>query len=360
MTAMKKVILYLLPLILLSVFSLPVLAQKVGSTSMQFLKVMPCARATAMGEAYSVLATGAEAVFWNPAGIADLQNRSTRTTEASISYVRWIFDTQQGALGIATSLGGWGSVGVQIQYIDFGSIDEAVWSSPYKDDIQYPGLTGRTFRPFAYMVGVTYAYQLTDKFSTGLTAKFAHESLYNGSVVATYTSQGDAVNVNTWADGIMFDFGLQYNTGYRSIRLAASVQNFGPNVTYTKKADASPVDYEPETNAIPLALRVGIAADIAGPNPLLLESTEHRFSAAFDLFQPNDYEQQAHMGVEYEFAGIVAFRGGYKFNYDADGITAGVGVKQNFAGAQLSVDYSYGALEFQLGNVHRISIGAGF
>jgi hypothetical protein len=47
-------------------------AQKVGSTSMQFLKVMPSARATALGEAYSVWATGAEAVFWNPAGLARL------------------------------------------------------------------------------------------------------------------------------------------------------------------------------------------------------------------------------------------------------------------------------------------------
>ncbi len=31
-------------------------AQKVGSTAMQFLHVMPVARATAMGDAYSVLA----------------------------------------------------------------------------------------------------------------------------------------------------------------------------------------------------------------------------------------------------------------------------------------------------------------
>jgi hypothetical protein len=344
MTAMKKVILYLLPLFVLSVFSVPAYAQKVGSTSMQFLKVMPCARATAMGEAYSVLATGAEAVFWNPAGVARVQN-----TEASLTYVRWIFDTQQGALSVASSLGEWGAVGLQLQYVDFGSIDEAVWASPYKDDTEYPGLTGRTFRPFAYMIGVTYAYQMTDKFSTGLTAKFAHESLYNGSTVSTYNSQGELVDANTWANGLMFDFGLQYNTGYRSIMLAASVQNFGPNVTYASEA-----------NAIPLALRVGVAADIIGSNPLLLQSDNQRLGLAFDLFQPNDYAQQAHMGLEYEFAGIVALRGGYKFNYDADGLTAGLGVKQMLAGARLSVDYSYSALDYNLGSVHRISIGAGF
>lgn len=346
---MKKVILMFMPLLVLGVFPVGAFSQKVGSTSMQFLKVMPCARATAMGEAYSVLASGAEAVFWNPAGVARLQNSETHGIEASLTYVRWIFDTKQGALSVASSLGNWGAVGLQVQYVDFGSIDETIWTSPYKDDIEYPGLTGRTFKPFAYMIGFTYAYQLTDKFATGLTAKFAHESLYNGSMVTAYTSQGDMMDAKTWADGLMFDFGLQYNTGYKSIVLAASVQNFGPNVTYAS-----------ETNAIPLALRVGIAADLVGANPLLIASENSRLGIAWDLFQPNDYEQQAHMGLEYEYAGIVALRGGYKFNYDADGLTAGIGVRQTLSGTRLSVDYSYSALDYSLGSVHRISIGAGF
>jgi len=34
---------------------------------------MPCARATAMGDAYSVIASGADAVFWNPAGLASIE-----------------------------------------------------------------------------------------------------------------------------------------------------------------------------------------------------------------------------------------------------------------------------------------------
>jgi len=341
---MKNLILCLVPLFVLILASPDAPAQKVGSTSMQFLKVMPCARATAMGDAYAVLASGAEAVFWNPAGLARVQN-----TEASLSYVRWIFDTQQGALSIATSLGDYGSVGVQLQYVDFGEIQEALWSSPFKDDIEYPGLTGNTFRPFAYLVGISYAYQLTDKFSTGFTAKYAHESLYNGSTVSAMTSQGNAVEANTWANTVMFDFGIWYNTGYHTVRIGASVQNFGPNVTYA--TEASP---------IPLGLRVGIAADVMGPDALLMSDENNRVGIAFELFQPNDYTQQAHIGMEYEFSGIAALRAGYKFNYDADGFTAGAGVHQDFGGTRLSVDYSYGAMAYNLGNVHRISIGAGF
>ena len=341
---MKKVPVYLMLLLASNFFTSVAFSQKVGSTSMQFLKVMPCARATAMGDAYSVLASGAEAVFWNPASVARTQN-----SELSMTYLKWIFDTQQGAIAFATSLGSYGAIGLQAQYVDYGEIDEAVWNSPFKDNLESPGLTGRTFRPYAYLIGLTYAHQLTDKFMTGVSVKFAHESLYNGSTVAIVTSQGNTIDAKTWANGLNFDFGIWYNTGFRSIRLAASVQNFGANV-----------EYAVESNPLPLALRVGVAANVIGTDALLLSSENNRLGVAFDLFQPNDYAQQAHVGMEYEFNDMVALRMGYKFNYDADGFTAGVGVHQPVGDMNISVDYSYGSLNYNLGSAHRISVGAGF
>jgi hypothetical protein len=341
---MKKITTYLLPFIAILLFSQSAWSQKVGSTSMQFLKVMPCARATAMGDAYSVLASGAEAVFWNPAGVANIEKH-----EISMTYLKWIFDTKQGALSFAMPVASIGAVGVQLQYVDFGEIPEALWQSPYKDDIGYPGLTGNTFHPFTYLIGLSYASQITDKFSTGLSVKYARESLYNGAAVVAVSSSGDTSTVNTWGNGLIFDFGLNYNTGFRTIRIAASMQNFGANVRYA--SEASPV---------PMALRVGIAADLIGNNALLVQSEDSRLGVAFDLFQPNDYAQQAHLGMEYVYAGSVALRAGYKFNYDADGFTAGVGFQQTVAQVKMSFDYSYGALNYNLGNVHRISLGVGF
>jgi hypothetical protein len=341
---MKKFRLFLWPLFAITLFSSAVYSQKVGSTSMQFLKVMPVARATAMGDAYSVLASGADAVFWNPAGVAHTDN-----SELSLTYLKWIFDTQQGALSFATTLGKFGSIGFQLQYVDYGEIPESKWSSPYKDNLDDPGLTGLTFRPFTYLIGATYAAQITDKFATGLTVKYAHESLYNGAAVQTFTSKGDTVTVNTWADGLLFDFGLQYNTGFKTVRIAASVQNFGANVKYAS-----------EGNAIPLGLRVGIAADLLGQNSLLQQSESNRITMAFDLFQPNDYAQQAHVGVEYEFEQTFSLRAGYKINYDADGFTAGAGFQHQSGPAKFAFDYSFGALNYSLGNVHRISLGVKF
>ncbi|MBI5474658.1 MAG: PorV/PorQ family protein [Ignavibacteriae bacterium] len=341
---MKKLLFSILPFFAVSVLATTAFSQKVGSTSMQFLKVMPCARATAMGEAYSVLASGAEAVFWNPAGLALIDN-----SEVSMTYLNWIFDTQQGALSFATSFESFGNIGVQVQYVDFGEIEEAKWTAPYNQSTEYPGLTGNTFRPFTYLVGVSYANRLTDKFTVGLTAKYAHESLYNGSMAETFDSRKNPVTVKTWANGLMFDFGIGYNTGFRSIRIGAAVQNFGADVKYAGEA-----------NPLPLSLRVGIATDVMGHDALFFESEESRLSLAFDLFQPNDYAQQAHMGMEYEFSNLVALRVGYKANYDADGIVAGIGLKHRLTDMKLSVDYSYGSLDYNLGSVHRITIGAGF
>ncbi len=341
---MKNYKLLFIPILAILFFFSSALSQKVGSTSMQFLKVMPCARATAMGDAYSVIASGADAVFWNPAGLASIEGR-----QISMTYIQWILDTKQGAFAFAMPLGSIGAVGLQLQYIDFGDIPEAIWGAPYSSDPNYPGLTGNTFRPYSYLAGLTYAKQITDKFSTGLSVKYAYESLYNGQSVVAVTKTNDTTTVNTWANGLLFDFGLHYNTGFRSVEIAAAVQNFGANIQFA--VDANPA---------PLALRVGIAANIIGKNALLMIDDASRLGIAFDLFQPNDFTQQYHLGLEYEYSQMIALRAGYKINYDADGFTAGVGVHQSFGKMSLTFDYSYGSMNYNLGNVQRISVGVGF
>jgi hypothetical protein len=282
---------------------------------MQFLKVMPSARATALGEAYSVWSTGAEAVFWNPAGLATLNN-----IELSSTYTDWLFDAQQGALSCGFEIQGFGVIGIQVQYVDFGEFEEATNERPYISDPENPGLTGRTFRPFSYLAGVSYA---------------------------RYLRQGVFDEVETWANGLLFDFGIRYDTGYRSVQIGSSIQNFGADVKYAQ-----------ESNPVPLLFRFGIGADLIGPEGLLYPGSEgNRLSVAYDIFHPNDYAQQMHVGVEYELGGVLALRGGYKFNYDYDGLTLGAGIKHALEGVRLAVDYSYGDMGTYLGHIQRISLG---
>jgi hypothetical protein len=180
-----------------------------------------------------------------------------------------------------------------------------------------------------------------------LSVKYAHESLFNGQTALALVSQNKYEEVSTWANALLFDFGMRYNTGYKSIQIGASAQNFGADVVYAKEASAAP-----------LLFRFGIAADLVGTNALLSSQTDNRLSVAYDLFQPNDYNQQAHLGVEYEYARTFALRGGYKFNYDSEGYTLGAGIKHTIGTVKVTFDYSYGSMGTYLEHVQRISLGA--
>jgi hypothetical protein len=324
-------------------------AQKVGTTSLQFLKVMPAARATAMGDAFGTLASGADAVFWNPAGIAE-----SKGIEISATFTKWLFDSRQQAAAVLVPLEEWGTIAFQLQYVDYGTIevtrvDQLQFVGSGADVHYNPGLTGETFSPSTYLIGVTFAKQLTDKFSTGASVKLVNESLWGSSSATVIGSNGVPEKVNTFARLVLFDFGMHYNTGYRTIRVGVSVQNFGSQVKFAK-----------ESYPAPLAFRIGTAADILGVNALLGESGESRLTAAYDLFQPNDYAQQMNVGLEFAFTDVFFLRAGYKINYDNDNLTFGGGVRYPIAEVPLTIDYSYGNMGEYLPSVHRISLGVQF
>ena len=324
--------------VLLGLASGPALAQKVGTTSFQFLKVMPTARATGMGDAYSTLAGGAEALFWNPAGLA-----KAGTHEISATHIPYLVDTRISSVGYATSLGGFGQVGVQVQAVDYGEIAETRTENlGFNADGSYnPGLTGATFGPSAFAVGLSYARALTDRFSTGITAKYVHESLYGGDYAGASGTYGTSAGV------ALFDVGIQYETGFRSLQLGMSVQNFGPEVAFVEEGFAAP-----------LTFRLGAAGDLVGPAGMVRQDGQNRLTVAYDLVQPNDYDQQMQFGLEYTFADVVSLRTGYKLNYDVEAFTFGAGVKADLAPVRLGVDYSYGGMGEYLGGVHRVTVGA--
>jgi hypothetical protein len=352
MKTMKKIFLSLAAISMVTAGALA--QQKAGTTSMQFLSVMPCARATALGDAYSVAATGAEALFWNPAGLAWAENQ-----QVSLTYIAWIFDSKLYDLGYAMPLGNFGNIGLQVQYVDYGNFEEAITTGTmYYPGQSLPYLTGRTWKPYSYLAGLTYATKLTDRFSFGISAKYAYESLYDqtGSVVQTDANGGvtNAYSVETNRGVFLFDAGFRYNTGFKTIQIAACTQNFGPDVKYTS-------DNQVTQYPAPLTFRIGIAGDLIGKNALLMEDANNRLGVMFDLFLENDATQQEHIGIEYELANTLSIRAGYKVNYATQGFTAGAGVHQAIGGLKLSFDYGFGAMDALIsaytGNVHRISLG---
>lgn len=308
--------------------------QKVGTTAMQFLKVPPTARAVGMGAAYSALAGGASAQFWNPAGLTQVGGH-----EISVDRVEWLLDTSHNAIAYAGAFGKLGYFGVHLYTTNVGTIQETrvdnLGFEPTADGGRQfnPGLTGNTFSPGSYLIGISYARQFTDRFSAGLTGKYAYEDLYLESTGVP-----------------LFDFGMTYNTGYKSLRLAASVLNFGP-----------PVKYSDESYPAPQLFRIGVAVDILGADGFYGQQTPNsRLTVAYDLIQPNDYDQQSSAGLEYAFLDRFALRGGYQFNFDTESFSLGAGIRQPLGSLVLSIDYAYSDTGEFFQAIHRFSLSVGF
>lgn len=296
---------------------------KVGTTSFQFLKVVPNARSAAMGGVSSAVINSSEAVFFNPAALTKTSN-----LDFALSYVDWFLDVSITSFSLAYRISGIGTFGVQALATNIGDIEETSVEFLGLDEvtkIYNPGITGNVISPSSQVFGLSFARDLTNKFSFGATIKYARENL----VVKT-------------AAQLIYDFGVLYNTGYKSLKLGAMLNHFGPEVKFFD-----------ESYPLPQTFSIGISGNLVGPDDgLLFNNNNHRFFVAYDLLQTRDHSQQQHFGIEYLLKNILAIRGGYKFNYDEEAWTFGFGV---YVGKN-HLDYAYNDFGKYLNSVHRFTV----
>ncbi len=299
---------------------------KVGTTSFQFLKVTPDARSTALGEAYSSVVNTSEAVFWNPAALTRVDN-----IDVASSYVDWLLDISHLSIAAAYSLDNIGTIGIQAILTDIGEIEETRVDHLFRleDQGSYnPGLTGNIVQPGSIVLGLSFARRLTDKFSFGLTVKYAREDLVVQS-----------------ASSVIFDGGVLFDTGFKSLTLSAVLRHFGPKITYFSKS-----------YPLPQTFTLGLSGYLIAPeSSFIMDSEANKLLISYDLSQPRDYSQQHHVGMEYAFRDLLFLRAGYKLNFDEEGLTYGFGI----AYTGIRVDYSYSDFGEYLNAVHRFSIGFG-
>lgn len=319
----NKIILLLIFLVNAVVFGQSNAIDKVGTTSFQFLKVAPDARATGMGESFVSVADDINSIYWNPAGLAGLSDLNITT-----SFVDYFMDVVHFSFAGSYNFGEFGTIGISALFTDVGDIPVTNVENLFRDPVTgvyNPGLTGEYINPGATMFSLSYARAISTKFSFGLTVKYAEEDL----VV-------DKKGV------VMFDGGILYDTGFKTIKLGISLRHFGPEVKYVNKS-----------YPLPQVLAMGISGYLFSPGENLLgDLGHHKILISYDLTQPRDYSQQHQIGMEYSFLDYLFLRGGYKINYDEEGITFGGGVKYS----NYSVDYSYNDYGEYLGGVHRFSI----
>src|SRR5580704_17462652 len=78
-----------------------------GTTAAEFLQLGVGARALTMGQAYTAVADDATAVYWNPAGMTQIENRS-----ATVMHTAYIASSFFDYGAYAQKLGKSGTIGV--------------------------------------------------------------------------------------------------------------------------------------------------------------------------------------------------------------------------------------------------------
>ena len=322
---MKK---HIIASIVIIVVSSLVLGQnsRMGSASSTQLLVVPSAKHLSGGGA-AATATGMDATFWNPAGLAMSENG----VDAIFSNRQYFADIDNSFFGIATDIGDY-KVGVSVRTFNIGDIDETT--------VFYPDGTGQVFTPNFSILGATFARKLSDNTSVGINANLIREGF--GRVAAT---------------GVAYDLGVQYRglLGREGLDVGFAMKNFGSPMKYDGEGlgvMASPVDgdrpveyYKLDAAAfdLPFVFDMGMSYNIAGAD-IGVTYTSNYYST-----------DELKLSVGYALEGLGSVGVGMQssaksqeiddtddwYTNPADGVSFGVSIDMSrFVGMNLSVDYS--------------------
>lgn len=318
---MKKLVIFILVGLLAASVSAD--TSNAGRAGAQFLKIGVGSRYQAMGEASVAVVNDVYSMYWNPAGLVEVENNTVAFTR-----VNWLLDIALNHIAVARNFENVGVVGVSASILSMNEQDVLTREKPDG--------TGERFDAGSYSIGVSYARQLTARFAFGITAKYIGERIYEET-----------------SSGYAFDFGTLFYTGYKSLRMGMSITNMGPEMQFTGPDVGDGLQYKTTPYDLPMAFRVGLAYDFElSPKSKLTVSTEMR--------HPNDNMRQGSLGAEFGYNERFFLRGGYKLNYDEEKLSLGGGLTTSLGeNVSLFVDYSWQDFG-RLNDAQRFSLGFTF
>ena len=323
-----------------------------GTTSGEFLLFGAGARGVALGGAYAALTNDVTALYYNPAGLAQMSR-----PQAMVSTYSYVADTRYNWVGLGVPMAG-GARAIGFSVGSFGFSGQPVYT------LEDPDGTGETYSVAETYLGLTYSQNFSDRFSAGFTGKMVSDQL--GSTKAT---------------GFALDFGTNFHAmlGDRPIRAAFVIQNLGTNLKHDGSALETGVTREPPLGTVdipqeiqparlrtsgwglPVQFRVGVALD-------LLTQGMNRVSVLGEFTQRVNTMPGAGAGLEWALTNVgnsgfsLAARGSYTLQPDnkldpgngagfttaqststfsSDGVALGGGLAYGRGTWRLGFDYAY-------------------
>jgi hypothetical protein len=316
---------------------------RAGTNGASELLIPVGARDIALGGSTIATTRGVEALFWNPAGVARMQNSAS----LYFSYMSYFADIGVSYGAVSTKLEGFGALSLSLKSLAIGDIPVTTTLSPDG--------TGESFRPQFLTLGLSYSRELSDRIAVGLTASIISERM--GDVSAT---------------GVAFDVGVMYENlaGLEGLSIGVAVKNIGPQMTFDgsgllSQASVATQNRPPQLYALQAAafelpstieFGVGYKRSIDGANTVLLAGS----------FQSNNFSDDEYkVGLEYSYQDLLFLRGGYNLAQQSSdereylfGPTFGAGVRYSVGTTELGFDYAYRTMDvFEANHVFSLKLG---
>ncbi len=181
------------------------------TTTYDFLRLDMSARAAALGGSYVTNNDDVDVIFFNPAGLGFLEK-----DQISFSFLKHLMDINLFSLTYSTEFENIGRFGAGIQYINYGSFDEADANG---------NITGE-FNAGELAFLLSYTNKFMDNFYYGANAKVIYSSIADVS-----------------SSAIALDLGVNYEFPEIMLNLGASVLNMGTQLSsYTDLKEDLPLD----------------------------------------------------------------------------------------------------------------------
>jgi len=304
----------------------------VATTSAAFLEIGPGARSIGMGSAYVSVADDASSIYWNPAGIVNVNK-----PEVQSFYSPWLVETQFYYNTAVVPMGAYGSIGLSFTAVTMDEMMVRTVQDPEPDDY------GQKFDAGNISMGIAYAKKLTDRFSFGFQTKFIQESIWQ------MKAQGYAVDIGT-----MFVTKSNLNIGMSISNFGGKLGMQGVNtlvdidIDETIYGNNDRIDGSLGTSQwpLPLLFRFGLSKSFV-LSPIM------ECLIAVDAIHPNNNPEYLNVGFEYKIMDIISLRLGKSHSlYDLDpsgktlgpehGLSFGTGIKYQIPrGPLLNVDYVF-------------------
>jgi len=298
--------------------------QRSGLSTLSFLKNDMNPRSAAMGGSSVSLDADGFAAFTNPASAADIENFTATLSNYTVGA-----GIQQSFVSVLVPRKDkLSTFGVSLNMLNSGAMD-------VRTEFQPEG-TGEKFYVTNLAFGLSYAQQLSDMFSAGVTLKYIYEQVddYNNSTISA-------------------DVSFLYKTDFKDLNFAVMIQNFGGSSSIS--GDDIPSDFnrigDPEADnySVPTVFSLGASM-------VPWKKEKQSILLSLQLNHPTDNSENYRIGLEYEYLKLLYLRGGYKLNVNGQPFpTFGFGLRHRIGGHPLAINYTANPTEF-LGVLHTVGL----